>query len=341
MARQADRRRVAVILAACLLTALAALWSPSIVGAQTARQVAERIFPSVVLIVMEDAKVQPLALGSGFFVRGDVVATNMHLLRGSAGGYVRIVGRPAKHEILGVVAHDDDRDLALLKVTGVSAPPVSLGDSSLVAVGDQIYAVGNPQGLEGTFSQGIVSGIRQVRSGRVFQITAPISPGSSGGPVLTANGEVIAIAVATFSGGQNLNFAIPASYLEKLLRETRAPLPLSRASMPKADNSLLPELGGRRTGGVIASHFRWDPLLLSDFSFSLRNQLRHTVSYVSWIAVFYDARGKPVHSIDGVTSEEISPGLAKRVVAGDRGAAEIRDLTQRVEIRILDFRIKD
>ncbi|GAG54367.1 unnamed protein product, partial [marine sediment metagenome] len=119
----------------------------------------------------------------------------------------------------GLVSADYQRDLTLLKITGViTSPLIILGDINQVAVGEEVYAVGNPQGLEGTFSQGIVSSIRQIGSDMLFQITAPISPGSSGGPVLNTQGKVIGIAVATFSGGQNLNFAIPASYLVPLLK---------------------------------------------------------------------------------------------------------------------------
>ena len=75
-----------------------------------------------------------------------------------------------------------------------------LGDSSKVSTGDDVYVVGNPQGLEGTFSAGIVSGIRKIGEDSLLQITAPISPGSSGGPVTNSKGEVIGVSVATFKG---------------------------------------------------------------------------------------------------------------------------------------------
>jgi len=166
---------------------------------------------------MEDANSQPVSLGSGFFVKDDIVATNLHMIEGAARGYAKIVGQKPKYEIVGIVGIDTQRDLALLKITGVRAPSLTFGDINQVAVGDEVYAIGNPQGLEGTFSQGIVSSIRQVGSDILFQITAPISPGSSGGPVLNAQGKVIGIAVATFKGGQNLNFAIPATYLATFL----------------------------------------------------------------------------------------------------------------------------
>jgi len=79
------------------------------------------------------------------------------------------------------VGVDDVHDLAILSVQGLKAKALPLGDSSQVAAGDEVYVVGNPQGLEGTFSTGIVSGVRKIGDDSLLQITAPISPGSSGG----------------------------------------------------------------------------------------------------------------------------------------------------------------
>ncbi|MCK5269803.1 MAG: trypsin-like peptidase domain-containing protein [Sedimentisphaerales bacterium] len=179
--------------------------------AKTAKDIAQKVFPSVVMLVMEDSNGQPLSLGSGFFVQEDVVATNLHVIEDAAGGYAKIVGKKQKYNIAGYVAIDYKRDLILLKIEKAKALPIDIGNSDEVAIGDEIFAVGNPKGLEGTFSKGIVSAIRKFEKDSLLQITAPISPGSSGGPVLNKEGKVIGIAVATFKGGQNLNFAIPAS----------------------------------------------------------------------------------------------------------------------------------
>jgi S1-C subfamily serine protease len=88
--------------------------------------------------------------------------------------------------------------LVVLKISGGCSQALALGNSDAVQVGDSVYAVGNPQGLEGTFSQGIISSVRELGSKKLLQITAPISPGSSGGPVLNEKGEVIGVSVATF-----------------------------------------------------------------------------------------------------------------------------------------------
>jgi hypothetical protein len=328
---------------------------PSLSDTQSARQIAQIAFPSVALLVMEDANSQPVSLGSGFFVKADIVATNLHVIEGAARGYIKIVGQKPKYEIAGVVGIDAQRDLALLKITGVKAPCLTFGDVNQVAVGDEVYAVGNPQGLEGTFSQGIVSGIRQIGSDTIFQITAPISPGSSGGPVLNSQGKVIGIAVATFSGGQNLNFAIPASYLSGLMSEIKPIVPLSAKATPKQKKSLLDDLGGRSVEGVIGENFTWSSQLYVDgsYSFTLRNQLRESVKDVHCLVVFYDRNGKAL-DFDVVYYRDVIPaGLGKRV--NGRVHESVKRLTTppsrddpyqssftpatKVEFRILDFKI--
>lgn len=212
------------------LLALALLVTFSQANGQSARQIAQKVFPSVVVLVLETTDGRSESLGSGFFVRPDVVATNLHVIKNSVRGYAKIVGQEARYEIAGVVAEDQERDLVLLKIATVAAAPLPLGDTANVAVGDDIYVVGSPRGFEGTFSQGIVSGIRHVGSTRLFQITAPISKGSSGGPVLDRQGRVIGVAFAFIEQGQNLNFAVPSSYVIPLLANVRAAIPLARRS---------------------------------------------------------------------------------------------------------------
>jgi len=194
---------------------------------ETPKQIAQNVFPSVVSLFMEDSEGQRFALGGGFFVQEGIVATNLHVIEGAMSGYAKLVGQPTEHNIEGTVAIDDERDLVLLSVPGVNAPAVILGDSDNISVGDAVYVVGNPYGLEGTFTQGIVSGIRETDTTGYIQITAAISSGNSGGPVLDSQGEVIGVAVASLKGGQNLNFAIPSSYLSELLSKKGQVMPLS------------------------------------------------------------------------------------------------------------------
>ena len=178
-----------------------------------------------VYLEMTDNKNQK-SFGSGFFVSPSHIVTNYHLIAGTVTGTVNRVDvdSPTKYTIQtysDLVAVDQENDLALLQVVIPNINPLPLGDSETVKIGEPVYVTGNPQTLQGTFSDGIISGIHNEKRRR-FQITAPISPGSSGGPVLNKEGKVIGIAFATIEGGQNLNLAIPSEYVKALL-EKRSP----------------------------------------------------------------------------------------------------------------------
>ena len=221
------------------------------VNAQNPQQIAKKALASTMLLVMEDVNGQPLSLGSGFFIRSGQVATNLHVVKGASRGYAKMIGQKTKYNIEGITAVDAKRDLVILKISVLGAQVIPLGDSGTVQVGAPIYAVGNPRGLEGTFSQGIISSIRKVGTDKILQLTAPISPGSSGGPVLNDKGQVIGVSVATFRGGQNLNFAIPSNYLKKLMEQIGPAKPLSKAKPVEAKQSILDYLGDKSTEGIV------------------------------------------------------------------------------------------
>ncbi len=331
-----------------LCWALSLMHSESPAHAQTAQEIASKAFGSTVLLVMEDANGQPLTLGSGFFVREGKIASNLHVIEGASRGYAKLVGQKTKYDIEGVSAVDAERDLVILNISASSAPTLSLGNSDAVQVGESVFAVGNPQGLEGTFSQGIVSSIRKVGPNTLLQITAPISPGSSGGPVLNAEGKVVGVSVATFSGGQNLNFAIPSDYLKALLAKTGPVKPLAQARYSKATRSILADLGRRGSEGVVGSQLTWTykALQSGEYALSLRNRLRENVKNVYCLVVFYDVHGNPI-DVDVVRYRGLIPaGLAKRVTSKVDGS--VQELTTpkgamsprtKVEFRILDFEI--
>ena len=235
-----------VFLLLCVVTATTA---------QTPQQIAQKAFRSTVLLVMEDANGQPLSLGSGFFVGDGQIATNLHVVEGSARGYAKLVGKETKFNIEGYTAIDEKRDLIILKVTALGTQTISLGNSDYAQVGETVYAVGNPRGLEGTFSEGIISSIRPIGSDKLIQMTAPLSPGSSGGPILNRSGEVIGVSVLTIRDGQNLNFAIPSNYLKNLLDKVGYAKSLSRTKPVKGQRSLLADLGNQSIEGVTESIF--------------------------------------------------------------------------------------
>jgi hypothetical protein len=268
--------------------------------AESPRELAERGFRSVVLLTLDDSNAQPLCIGSGFFVSDDVVATNAHVIEGAGSGSAKLVGQGQTFQVLGAIAVDTHADLALLKVSG-KAPSLQLSRGPAPFVGDHVYVIGNPLGLEGTFSEGIVSGVRTMGADSLIQMTAPISPGSSGGPVMNAAGEVVGVAVATFKEGQNLNLAVPAAYLERMLEARPSTLaPLQSLSQRSSDSSsIIDGLGTRTEEGVTATDFKLDRELynspdynLLSYTIRLTNKLPTAVSNVDILIVFYDGAGK-------------------------------------------------
>ena len=159
--------------------------------------------------------------GSGFFVTEKLIATNYHVIEDQSKGSARLVGKSISYQIKGVIGINKRHDLAILKVDVEGIKPLSLGDSSVVKIGQKIYVTGNPRGYEGTFSDGIISGFDWEGSIKRIQITAPISRGSSGGPLLNGEGKVVGIVTSSVDAGQNLNFAIPSKQLKILLERSK------------------------------------------------------------------------------------------------------------------------
>jgi len=171
--------------------------------------------------------------GSGFITSRDGYAvTNFHVVDGetevnvtlylkSKNGYDLKTIRKVK-----VIAINPELDLALIKIDapeGVALTPVFLGDSDQMQVGDRVYAIGTPVGLERTVGNGIVSVDNRTFNGFThFQITVPINPGNSGGPLFNLRGEVVGVNSAGYIGLQGLNFAIPSRHVIDFLRDRAA-----------------------------------------------------------------------------------------------------------------------
>ena len=171
---------------------------PLTIFGQTATEIAKTGIKSTVSIVALDKISQPLGYGSGFIIDNETIVTNVHVIEGSSSAYVLLNGQEKKYSVSGYVAIDKANDLVILKVSGIYGAALTLGSETFPEIGEKIYAVGNPKGLNGTFSEGIISGIRDLTTNQILQITAPISPGSSGGPVLNSSGQVVGIAFASF-----------------------------------------------------------------------------------------------------------------------------------------------
>lgn len=222
-----------------LLLALIAWWTlPA--RAQDARAVARRVLPSVVTLEVTDAAGRIVSLGSGFFVRPDMVVTNYHVVRGGKSARVHSPKAKVSYPVTGVIAYDVSADLALLKIEKgesitATGTPLVLADLSKLEVGESVFVFGSPRGLEGSVTNGILSStsLRKHNGGEFLQITAPISHGTSGGAVTNDAGEVIGVATMWVVGGQNLNFAVPASHVERLISRAGSVMPLD--ALPQAE----------------------------------------------------------------------------------------------------------
>ena len=181
-------------------------------------ELVRRIKPSAVAIETFDSRGEKLSRGSGFFVEADRIVTNRHVLENAHRAEVHS-STGAIYPVKGVLAVDAEGDLALLKIevpANSQIRPLPL-DKTSPQEGESIVVIGNPLGLEGSVTNGIVSAVRDIPTfGRIIQITAPISSGSSGSPVVNMQGQVIGVATLQITGGQSVNFAIPSERISQL-----------------------------------------------------------------------------------------------------------------------------
>jgi serine protease Do len=209
---------------------------------------------ATVTVVIYDGE-KAVASGSGFIVDpSGIVVTNEHVVgarRDASGTRIEVyLEGGVAAEVDRLLVTDKKRDVALLKLKGGNFPAVSINPAARPALGDDVYVIGTPQGLPTTVSAGIISSIRG--SDGILQITAPISPGSSGSPVFNANGEVIGMATLQFKEGQNLNFAVPYRYIEAALIASRRAEP--RKSPPAVETASPADR--QRLIGLVDGHIR-------------------------------------------------------------------------------------
>jgi hypothetical protein len=207
------RIAAAIPLAAFALAAPAAAQPGDVVG------ITRRAGPAVVTLHAFNSTGREVSLGSGFFLPDGRIATNRHVVEGATriraeASNARTLGDATYAEAVGRTA-----DLAILP--RIASPPATLPLATrLPEAGESVVVIGAPEGLSNTVSTGIVSAIRSIQGRTLVQISAPISHGSSGGPVLNMRGEVIGVSVSVLSEGQNLNFAVPATELLTLSQST-------------------------------------------------------------------------------------------------------------------------
>lgn len=203
------------------------LFSSTMVNADLPEVVTD-ISPAVVSLSVTTAGGDAYS-GTGFFVDGSgVIATNYHVIEGGR----RITAKTHSGVTLfckGVLTMDEKRDLVLLKFAGSGFKSLSLADSEKIQRGESVAVIGSPLGLEQTVSSGIVSAKRVSNGWEQIQVTAPISKGSSGSPVVNMKGEVVGVATFMRLNGQALNFASSVKHLSPMVNSLEQLEPVTLA----------------------------------------------------------------------------------------------------------------
>ncbi len=240
------------ILSAITLLTLA---SPLAAQIKNPEQIFQEVSRSIVTIHALDAEESVTNLGSGVVTAAETVVTNCHVLEGG----VRYAVYSGKTRYSGTLrASDADRDLCELQVGNLRAPRVALYTGRL-RVGQRVYAVGAPEGLELTISEGLVSSIREFDDVHYIQTSAPISSGSSGGGLFDVEGRLVGVTAFIIPEGQNLNFALPALWITDLAtRSGSKPTLANRDTVNDKWHTRSAELRARKNWiGLLAATQQW------------------------------------------------------------------------------------
>jgi serine protease Do len=239
--------------ALCVVTAL----SHHAVYAEGADKFYARTAPSVWRVRNLDSSGKEVGLGSAVVVQKGALLTNCHVIKNA----VKVELSFGHQRYPAILEHIDiERDLCQLRSNELPASPVSMGDSTKLVVGQKIYTIGNPRGLERTLSDGLISALRYDTDNQLsfIQISAPISPGSSGGGLFDENGNLIGITTALVRDAQNLNLVIPINWYKDLPERSRAALAAYQANNTPRVAPSPPTSGGRNPEpplSIIASGF--------------------------------------------------------------------------------------
>lgn len=190
------------------------------------RALAKETRPAVYLLVLQDEDGKTFGSGTGFLVSPDgLLVTNHHVIS-EAKSMIAKAENGGLFPVVHVLGTDLANDLALVQIEGKNLPFLSLAPEGSAEAGTRIAVIGSPLGLEGTLTEGIVSARRRLLKEKrdVLQISAPISQGSSGSPVLDSQGRVVGIASFLLQDGQSLNFASPSEKLRALLIKAGHPI---------------------------------------------------------------------------------------------------------------------
>jgi S1-C subfamily serine protease len=235
------------------------------IAQERATTVYQQSSAAIVVVYCGDGK--SFVQGSGVIITEDgLIATNYHLINGRNQAAVILKNGKIYSEVW-LVAYNKTQDLALLRVKEKQLPHLALS-LTFATIGETIYVISAPHGLEGTLSTGLISSIRDgeevelLKGLRFLQFTAPISPGSSGGAILNSSGDLIGLVMAAHKDSQNLNLAVPAMYISTLAGQRSSPqlmdvlqdIPESSPAQPKQPS--IYELAGSYSGSWASRQYR-------------------------------------------------------------------------------------
>jgi len=181
---------------------------------------------AVCIITTYDKSGNSLKFGTGFFIDGNgTCVSNYHIFEDFAEALITTFNNKS-YKISEIIKSSNVEDLILFKIKTDTISDFLKINNVIPKKGEKIIVIGNPQGLEWSASEGIISSVRQTEIGNILQITAPLSSGSSGSPVINTNGEVIGIATFLFNEGQSLNFALHIGILDSI-KNVVSTLPLT------------------------------------------------------------------------------------------------------------------
>lgn len=270
-----------------------ALWEAK---ALNAKEVYAQVADSTVEISVYDEDGVLFSLGSGFFIdEYGTVITNFHVIEGASGAAATLYNGES-YAITGVIDYSRELDMAVLSCAIPASKPMTISQRE-VSTGDTIYTLGSALGETNTFSNGIVSNPARVVDGeRFIQITAPISHGNSGGPLINEFGEVIGINSWTYSDGQNMNYAIDIRELENLALNGE-PMPMDaffsetgvRLANGSGSYTIVTTGNEGETVYELADYIEWE----ENGSFALADNLVNNC----WTAAFVDVEDLDIFSV--------------------------------------------
>jgi Flp pilus assembly protein TadD len=232
-----------VVLATCgvvlvgLASASAGAATPQGATTGSPASIYEHAHASIVVLATVDKDNKPIGQGSGFIVSKDRIVTNHHVLAGASNVLVFFADGESV-VVDGIVSDSPRRDLAVISAKTGTRSALRLGDEFSVRQGDYVFAIGAPKGLKLSITNGIVSGFRQVDEQFMIQSTAPIAPGSSGGPLFDNEGRVVGVTTSLLTDAPGIYFSVGAGDVNRLLRTPNAVmLPVSSLSDEKEPES--------------------------------------------------------------------------------------------------------